>query len=192
MITQRGFNSEEDMKMSIKLLSILGLMLVLMSSISVADHGGLHYPGLDRFDRTPSTGLAYSYPFTLPSVVTSTSSPADDFAITNVKVSGVVASTSRAVFVERGTRVPVEVFVTCTDDIAYDTRVRVYIGGYEYGNVEETSEIFEVEPGVDYPAKVLYLNVPEDLEASDDYTLNVEVYDDDNSVRKTYTLRVQE
>src|SRR3989344_9432319 len=122
-----------------------------------------------------------------------------DFSVDYVKVDGVVAGSGSSVFVERGTSIPVEVYVRGRDalstdssrSVAYDTRVRAYIGGYEYGDVQALSPIFEVESGTVYPVR-LVLNVPYDLEASDDYTLNIEVFDDDNTIRSIYTLRVQE
>ena len=63
-----------------------------------------------------------------------------DFSVDYVKVDGVVAGSGSSVFVERGTSIPVEVYVRGRDalstdssrSVAYDTRVRAYIGGYEY------------------------------------------------------------
>ena len=127
---------------------------------------------------------------TLGSVAYAQTTPYD---ITTVAVDDVVISTgatSDAVFVERGERAKVEVFLdgnTSTDNV----RVRAWIGGYEYGSIEDETSIFEVLPGVDY-RKVLYLDIPEDLDASDLYTLNIEVFDDDTSVRSTFNLRVEE
>ncbi len=115
----------------------------------------------------------------------------DDFRIDSVKVNDITATSNKQIRVERGTVVPVEVEFTGTNKIAYDTRIKVYLGGYEYGDVEVVSGIFEVRPG-DSDSKTLKLVLPEDLEASDYYTLNVEMYDDDNSVRKTFKLRVEE
>ena len=130
-----------------------------------------------------------------------------DFSITKVEVDGTVASKTGAVFVERGSTVIVDVWVKgndafrkCQDNRArscYDVKVKAFIGGYEYGDVEDSEGPFEVEPGVTYH-KTLRLVIPEDIEASDDYTLRVEAYDDDQSTddssttRAAFTLRLQE
>ncbi len=119
------------------------------------------------------------------------SSTRADFRIDSVKVNDLEMSGSTPVYVQRGTVVPVEVQFMGTNKDAYDTRIRVYIGGYEYGDVQAASDIFEVIPGV-RDSRTLRLNVPYDLESSDTYTLNVEMYDDDNSIRKTFKLRVEE
>lgn len=135
----------------------------------------------------------------------------DIYSIQKVEVNGVVAN-GDAVYVERGTTVPVEVWVRgnealsagCSDDgdndeddedkycgSEYNAKVKAWIGGYEYGDVEDVTGPFEIEPGVVY-RKVLYLDIPNDMEASDDYTLHVEIYDDDNEYRQSFALRVQE
>lgn len=119
---------------------------------------------------------------------------AADFSIDRVDVDGVTASTSgKALYVERGTTVPVTVYVSgsSTGKTAYDARVQVYVGGYEYGKVEAVSEIFEIVPNVSYK-ETLRLKMPEDMKATDKYTLNVEVFDDDQSTKRTYTLFVKE
>jgi len=117
--------------------------------------------------------------------------PRDDFRIDSVEVNDISATSTRIIYVERGTTVPVEVEYTGTNKVAYDTRLRAFIGGYEYGDVETSSDIFQVLPGVT-DSQELLLKIPYDLEASDEYTLTVEMYDDDNSVRRTFKLRVEE
>jgi len=125
----------------------------------------------------------------------------DKYQITDVKVRGMSAELNNkdnVIYVERGQRVSVEVFFRgselCSvgeDNACYDTRLRAYFGGYEYGVVEDTSEIFQVLPGVN-DHKVLYLQMPNDLEASELYTLNIEMFDDEDSVRQKFYVRVEE
>ncbi len=134
-------------------------------------------------------------------VLLTTSVYADKFVVTDVKVNGIVAqaeNNQNVIYVERGQTLPVEVFYVgakpCTADDnnpCYDTRVRVSLGGYEYGDVNAVSEIFQVLPGVN-DRKTLRLQLPNDLDASELYTLNVELFDDDDSVRMKYYLRVEE
>ena len=126
--------------------------------------------------------------------LTSVALAADDFTVTSVEVNDILAGAS-PVFVEAGSIATVEVTLQGANVIsggsAYDVRVEASVGGYEYGKIEDVTPIFEVEQGVQY-RKVLHLNIPEDIEASDDYTLRVDVFDDDNNVQYTFVLRVQE
>ena len=116
---------------------------------------------------------------------------AANFEIDHVEVDDIVAvENGDSVFVERGQDSVVEVFIEGNGS-SDDVRVKAYIGGYEYDDIEALSNIFEVEAGVDY-RKVLRLSIPEDLEASDDYSLRIRVYDDDEEVEKNYVLRIQE
>ena len=116
---------------------------------------------------------------------------AADFDISKVEVNDItVTESGDAVFVEADSNIDVEVYVQGNGS-SDDVRVRAWIGGYEYGSIEDKTEIFEVENNVDY-RKTLTLHIPKDIDASDDYTLHVEIFDDDNSVDKDFTLRVQE
>lgn len=119
---------------------------------------------------------------------------AADFSVDRVDVDGVtVSSTGKAVYVERGTTVPITVYMSGspTGKTAYDARVQAYVGGYEYGKVEDVSDIFEIVPNVSYK-KTLKLKMPADMKATDKYTLNIEIFDDDQSTKRTYTLYVKE
>ncbi len=116
---------------------------------------------------------------------------ATDFDISKVEVNDItVTELGDAVYVEAGSDVDVEVFIEGNGS-SDNVRVKAWIGGYEYDLIEDRSDIFEVEPNVDYK-KTLILYIPKDIDASDDYTLNVEVFDDDQSLEKEFTLRVQE
>ncbi len=102
---------------------------------------------------------------------------------------------SESIFVERGQTVDVDVWFTGYDNSGLgsidSTRVRAWIGGYEYDEVEAISNVFEVSPGVSYK-KTLQLKIPSDLDGSKDYTLHVEVYDDQSNVEEVHSLRVEE
>ena len=114
---------------------------------------------------------------------------AQKFIITSVELDDILLGTD-PIFVERESTAKLEIFLkgnTTSDKV----RVEAWIGGYEYGRIDDESEIFEVEPNVTY-RKTLTLEIPEDLDANDDYTLHVEVSDDDNNVEKEFKLRVQE
>lgn len=117
-----------------------------------------------------------------------------------VEVNNVLADEFSPVFLERGEQVVVEVFFTgnpfgkCDsgdDNPCYDTRVEAEIEGYEFGDVRDVVGPFEVEPGVSY-RKVLTFVLPEDMPASDDLDLNIEVKDDDDLVLVRFPVRIQE
>lgn len=132
-------------------------------------------------------------------LVLSTTALATDMQVKNfeVKVDDITAASGSIINVERGQEVPIEVKFT-PDLVDYkDTRVKVWIGGYEYEDIKAVSDIFDAEQGVTY-VKNLKLTIPEDIAIKDSgdqrdmYTLRVEIYNDDNSYEKSYTLRVKE
>ena len=100
------------------------------------------------------------------------------FWIEKVEVNGMqVDEFGSPVYAERGKTLPVVVYLQGTKD-SYDTRVEAWIGGYEYDEIEAKTDIFNVINGVK-DRKVLLLDLPDDMEASDNYTLNIEVSNDD-------------
>lgn len=116
---------------------------------------------------------------------------AASFDIDKVEVDGTVMTAGKTVFTERGEDLTVSVWLTGTAH-SNDVRVKAYIGGYEYDDVRDVSEIFEVEENVSY-RKTLHLEIPEDIEVEEDgYTLHVKVYDDDDEIDEEYRLRVRE
>ncbi len=123
----------------------------------------------------------------------------DLYDITQVKVNGVVMSSSSSVSIELDDTTNVEVYLegtgnstTCpgadVKDCDIDVQVKVWIGGYEYDDIEDTTSEFTIEPGVSYK-KTLNLEIPNDLDVEDNkYTLYVEVYDSDDVERESYSL----
>jgi len=164
-----------------KLFAIFSILFVLVSSMAFASHNILHSYG----GREGSSAGRY-----VPTGTVTTVAPLTPFEIEEVRVDDVELQNGVSLYLERGTTVPVEVYVR-GNQRAYDARVRVYLGGYEYGDVEALSDIFEVEKNVVRPIR-FNLQIPYDLEASEYYTLHVELFDDDNSVKETYRVRVQE
>jgi uncharacterized membrane protein len=112
------------------------------------------------------------------------------FWIEKVEVNGMqVDEFGSPVYAERGKTLPVVVYLQGTKD-SYDTRVEAWIGGYEYDEIEAKTDIFNVINGVK-DRKVLLLDLPDDMEASDNYTLNIEVSNDDESCHNKYILRIE-
>ncbi len=125
----------------------------------------------------------------------------DDFVTVDyIKINGQVADVFSPVHLEREEEVMIEVFFTgnpygkCTvgnSNSCYNTKVTAEVEGYEYGDIRDVEGPFEVEPGVQY-RKLLRLKLPEDMKASDDLQLNVEIKDDDDLVLTRFPLRIQE
>ena len=109
-----------------------------------------------------------------------------NYEITNVGING--QSYQDIVYVERGDSVSVEVYFTGTGETT-DVNMKAWIGGYEYDNVQVSSEMFDVQDGVSYK-KTLKVEVPEDLDANQEYTLYVEIYDDIDVETYTATILV--
>lgn len=129
------------------------------------------------------------------------SADSDLYDITQVKVNDITMTSDTVSDVQLQDATSVDVYLegtgnssTCpsgdVNDCAVDNvQVKVWIGGYEYGDIEATSSEFTVEPGVSYK-KTLTLDIPKDLNVKDnnDYTLYVEVYDSKDSERQSYDL----
>ncbi len=95
---------------------------------------------------------------------------------------------SNTIYVERGENQELVVYLTGTGETT-DVNIRAWIGGYEYDSVQVASAMFDIEDGVSYQKK-LTLEFPEDLDANQEYTLYVEVYDDLDSVTYSGTIMV--
>jgi len=127
--------------------------------------------------------------FALLVMLTAVSASSDNYNIKEVKVNDISAGDS-AVEVERGAQVPVEVLVRGTGN-KDNVKVKAEIDGYEHGSISDSTDVFEVESGVTYK-KTVYLDVPEDIDASETYTLTVRVSDKTDSVENQYDVRVKE
>ena len=122
---------------------------------------------------------------------------ADDFQVDFIKVNGMTQDLNAVsvlpIYVERDSYITVEVFLHGLDgsDVAYDTKVSAWIGGYEYGDIDDVTPIFQTLPGVQ-DRKVLTLEIPNDLESSKTYTLNVDIYDDEQREYNEFPLVIEE
>ncbi len=135
------------------------------------------------------------YLFILMSVILTVNAIAN-YKIDKVEVNDVnVGSSGNSVFLERGQTATIDVWFSGVQNIgtsvSSNVRVRAWVGGYEFGDLSVTSDIFETEPNVSY-LKTLKLDVPNDIDGSKTYTLHVEVFDEVESVENVYSLRIQE
>jgi len=110
-----------------------------------------------------------------------------NYEFDHFEVAGIGAEQG-TIYVEEGDIVPVSVYLYGTGETT-DVNLKVWIGGYEYDSIYTASEMFDVEDGVHYK-KTLNLQLPNDMDSEDEYTLYVEMYDDDDYVREEATLMV--
>jgi len=125
-----------------------------------------------------------------------TAVPLVPFKIVDVDIDGTDMSDVNTLYVERGETLNIRVEVQTSSlikDVDYtvdDVRVKADIAGYEYDDIEDTTEMFDMEGGVRY-VKNLKLSIPEDIDASEDYKLRVRVYNQDYEIDTSYELRVK-
>ncbi len=106
--------------------------------------------------------------------------------IDEVQVEGVENPT--LVNIERGDKVSirVELYSNCDLD---DVKVKSWIGGYEYDDIEDTTSLFNMKQDVRY-VKNLVLEIPNDINANDQYTLHVEAFNDDVNEELEFSVEI--
>jgi len=127
--------------------------------------------------------------------VVNADSPDYDVLYVEVNDYPVNLADNRVLDIERGENLDLTVVIEAANSInggsLDDVRIKAEIEGYEYGDIEDRTSIFEVEEGLTY-YKRLSLAIPEDIDASETYTLRVEVSDKDNEEVWEFTLHVDE
>jgi len=135
----------------------------------------------------------------LVSLAAFVSAASDNYEIEATYISGIELDPNgdTAIDAELGDEITVKVELYGEETGAYvdDVKVKAWIGGYEYGDMEDATGNFDVEQNVTY-IKSLDLELPNDLDVcieEEDYddctfTLYVEVYDDDDYERQEYIL----
>jgi len=117
-------------------------------------------------------------------------SAVDSYDIVKVEVNDLEVNGDQT-SIDIGETVKVRVVVKGDENLSEskEAKIKVWLGGYEYGSVEDITELFTVHPGIMY-SKSLYLDLPNDME-SGLYTLHVEVYDQEERISHEYTLFVE-
>jgi|SRR3989344_2372046 len=115
---------------------------------------------------------------------------ASSFGFNDVDINGVNMDANTLLNVERGETITIRAEFSANDDMK-DVRLKAEIGGYEYDDIDATSDIFDIESGVTY-YKTLKLTMPEDMDASETYTLKLKLYNRNDEVTQTFDLRVKE
>ena len=109
-------------------------------------------------------------------VNTSAVSPDFDIARVEVNEKEVTTGDTNFVVIDRGQTLEVDVWVNgqAGGAVRDDVRVRSWVGGYEYGEIAEKSEVFKIESDGSYH-RTLYVEIPNDIDA------------DKNGLSETYT-----
>ena len=119
-----------------------------------------------------------------------------DYDILKVLVNN-IDITGRSLDVERGEQLDIEVWVQGTINVTLptqtlsDVRVEAKVLGYEFGAISDVSEIFSID-GQNLYKKTLVLDIPKDIDASEQYTLRIEVSDTLNQEEQEFTVYIDE
>src|SRR3989338_10481433 len=106
----------------------------------------------------------------------------------DLTVSGVDIADTTVSGLEAGETVPVRVVFTATEDVE-DVRVKVWLAGYRDEVYASTSR-FDILNGSTY-SRLLSLTLPEDIDLSESYDLNLRIEGKDKSFEKVYSLKLQ-
>ena len=97
--------------------------------------------------------------------------------------------------VERGDTINIEVMVegdaNISSGVIDDVFVEAKIVGYEYGSISATEGPFSIEAGNTYH-KMLTIQIPQDIDSSESYTLRVEVSDSIDEEQINFNLHIDE
>ncbi|MEK6906943.1 MAG: hypothetical protein AABW45_00265, partial [Nanoarchaeota archaeon] len=108
--------------------------------------------------------------------------------VNGVDMTAVPPALPPVVYVERGDSVSILTQFTSNVN-ANDVRLKAWIGGYEFGDVEYATSLFDVIANTVY-SRNLVLKLPDDLDATQDYTLHVQVFDKATDLENEYVLRI--
>ena len=107
-----------------------------------------------------------------------------DLNFKKVEVNGVtinIGPNSKPVIVDVKRGEDVDVLVVFKSIINLkDVRVKTWIEGYEYKDIEDTTPLFDIKKGVTY-TKTLTLEIPEDIDANENYRVRIEVSAQNNN-----------
>ncbi len=117
--------------------------------------------------------------------------PINPLMFKDIDIDGTDMSDIKLLYVERGESLNIRVEVESYSNVE-DVRVKAYIAGYEYDEIEDITSIFDMEKGVRM-VKNLRLSIPEDMDVNEDYEIRVKLYNQEYEVQASPipTLRVK-
>lgn len=108
-----------------------------------------------------------------------------NYRIEKVEVNGDTVLANTVTSVERGETLDVKVTILGTSNKTVDAvRVKAEIEGWEFEDIDDRTDFFTVRPGVKY-VKTLKLNIPDDIDTEERFTLRVEAEDSDEQAEFT-------
>lgn len=118
-----------------------------------------------------------------------------NYQITSVEVNDLDLTNIASFDVERDEDLEIEVTIlgesNVTDQVTDDVRVEAEIIGYEFGPISDITPIFSVDAGKTYK-KILRLHIPDDIDASQEYTLRIRVSDPLDEEEQSFKLNIDE
>ncbi len=127
----------------------------------------------------------------LPSVLAT--SP--NYQIKQVEVNDLDITAITNLDVERDEDLEIEVTLfgesTANGTVTDDVRIEAEIIGYEFGPISDITPVFSVDAGNTYK-KTLHLHIPDDIDASQHYTLRIRVSDPLDEEEQSFTLNIDE
>ena len=123
------------------------------------------------------------------STIPALAATSQDYQVNSVEVNG-IDDVNSAVYVERGGNIEIDVFLQGIGATT-DVKVSAWIDGYEYGELRDSTGLFEVENNVTYH-KELSIDVPDDIEAGETYELHIRIADKNNEFEDSREVRLQE
>ncbi len=102
----------------------------------------------------------------------------NNFELKSVEINGdeINLDTPGALHIERGDVVDIEVRVAAREDDTSDVRIKASIDGYEYGDIDDRTDLFDIDRAGVTHLKTLSLTIPNDIDVDDgDYEIEISV-----------------
>jgi uncharacterized membrane protein len=115
---------------------------------------------------------------------------ADNYYFDHIEVNDLEIDDLTTLDVERGEKLDIEVYLVANATID-DVSITARINGYEYESIFDSTSQFSIESGNTYK-KTLTLHIPDDIDASELYTLRIEASDKTNEIKKEINLHIDE
>ncbi|MAG47573.1 hypothetical protein CL617_03130 [archaeon] len=134
--------------------------------------------------------------------VTPNVNAAAEYSFRDIEVNGVdldlITQDSTTINVEKGDEVRIRVELRANGDATKqeldeieDLKVKAWIGGYEFGDIEDETNLFDLSPGTT-KVKTLTLNIPNDISSSKTYKLHIEAFDREDRISASFPLDLEE
>ena len=144
------------------------------------------------------SGLLVLFFVAIVALTSTAQADAEHYFIKKVLVDN-IDITGSSLDVKRGDMINIEIWVqgklgnntNSTSNLVPDVRAEARIIGYEFGEIAARSGLFSIE-GDNLYKKTLSLSIPKDIDASEKYTLRVEVADSRDEDRREFDVHLDE